>query len=285
MKTRQFKKLAGAPRSQQVDLVLEGLTAIGANVSALSDELEKCNKARAFRSARLVCNAGREEAGKFLILIDAWRAPGAEQRAMSKQFARAGDHLSKLIYARIAEYAIASQAELLRAVESHRKSRYLDGPNDYDWIFRNDLLSERENALYVDLVDAEGKLEWWMTSDDEMSTPVPSSMRLVGELLASQLVSPAGLRALQEAWRGFDAHEDSHCQDWQDRTARALSTFPDTNVQGGRLNAGASFIARRWPMPMVELRVEQDIVSVEALVAEREAAHMAWVRREFGDDW
>lgn len=270
------------PRAERVERVLEGLVAIGENVATLADELEKCNKARAFRSARLVNNVAWEEAGKFLILIDEWRAPEAEQAAISRQFKRAGNHLSKLIYAQMADYAIASQKELLGAINLHRKALYLDGPNDYDWIFRNSLLSERESAMYVDLVDAEGSLEWWTPSDYEMSIPVPFSMRLVKDLLSTELVSPAGLEALEHAWSGFDAKEDSGSREWRERTAAALHTFPEANVSDGRLNAAASFVAWQWPMPMVELTVEQEPVSREELLIEREEAHEAWMRYEFG---
>jgi AbiV family abortive infection protein len=143
MKTRQFKKLAGLSPARRASLVVEGLVGIGDNVGRLVEELEKCNAAGAYRSARLLRNVGREEAGKFLVLIDAWRALDADAKTISRQFARAGAHLSKLIYAQIADYSIASQSELVDAVNRHRQGSYLDGPNDHDWIFRNDLLSER----------------------------------------------------------------------------------------------------------------------------------------------
>ena len=282
MKTRQFQQLAGLSKEHRVEKVLEGLQATGANVLALTENLEKCNDARAFRAAQLVYNAGREEAGKFLILIDTWRAPSASQDQISRQFNRAGDHLSKLLYAQMADYSIATQKELLSAINTHRRGLYLDGPNDFDWIFRNDLLTERESAMYVDLVEAEGSLEWWAPRDYGMSVTVPFSMRLVGRLLETDLVTEGGLSRLQEAWADFDPVEDSHCSKWAERNAKALSAFPDRNVDGPRLNSDASFVARRWPMPMVALDLTMTKVTEEEMIALRDEIYESWLRREFG---
>lgn len=282
MKTRQFNRLAGLPRDRRRELVLEGLLDIGENVAILGDELERCNAARAFRAARLVHNAGHEEAGKFLVLVDVFRAPEAGQAAIARQFRRAGDHLSKLIYAQMSDYSIGSQSELVKAVDHHRKGLYLDGPNDYDWIFRNELLSERERALYIDLVDAEGSLQWWTPVDYEMPIPVPFSIRLVRDLMSTELLTPAGLEVLEEAWTGFDAQKECHCTEWQRRTEEALLTFPQANESEGTLNASADFITRHWLMPMVELAVEIQKVSQDELVARREDAYQAWINEEFG---
>src|ERR1039457_6349331 len=116
MKTRQFKQLASKGFDARLPLLIEGLKAIAANVSRITGELEVCNGARAYRAAELLTNVGKEEIGKFLILIDSCRAPESDQATISRQFGRAGNHLAKLINAQIADYNIASQEELLRAV-------------------------------------------------------------------------------------------------------------------------------------------------------------------------
>lgn len=125
---------------------------------------EACNESSSFRAARLLRNVGREEAGKFLILIDAYRSPASDQAALSRQFGRAKDHLSKLVYAQVADYSIGSQSEMLSAVAKHRQALYLEGWNGYEEILRNELLMERESAMYTDLVDIDGELGWWEPS-------------------------------------------------------------------------------------------------------------------------
>lgn len=282
MKTRQFKRLAGLPRRNRDPLVVEGLTELAANVARLAEEIERCNKAHAFGGARLAYNAGREEAGKFLVLVDAYRAPDASQAASSRQFARAGNHLAKLIYAQIADYSIATYEELLGAVDQHRQALHLDGPNDYDWVFRNDLIAEREGALYVDLVDSEGTLRWWKPTDLGIPLSVPRSMHLVMAISDTGLISLAGLDALRSAWAGFDPKTESHCSDWTERTKRALEVFPGENIVDGTWRNEPWFVADRWPMPMVTIDVEELPVTERELVAKREARFEAEMRREYG---
>jgi AbiV family abortive infection protein len=280
MRTRQFRQLAGMGTAKRLPFLEAGLTAIGANVQQLAAEHDECVRSGARRSAQLVRNVAREEAGKFLILIDAARCPAADQGLLSDHFNRAGVHLAKLIYAQIADYSIATQEELLGAVESHRHRLRLDGPNDFDWIFPNQLITERESALYVDLVEDEEGLDW-SAPHDVGGAVLPSmcgSVRLVMAVTAVGLTSVAGMLALADAWDGFDPHTDSHCTDWAERTALALAA---TQMEEA---APAPFVVDRWPMPMVELDISEVKVTVDDLRAERDALAEAWWARQYGYD-
>lgn len=281
MKTRQFTQIANIARGRREQVVVEGLKHIGSNVVNLIEEMDRCAEARANRASQLLYNVGREEAGKFLILIDAYRTPSTEQAALARQFRRAGSHLAKLIYAQIADYSIASQAELVSAVNSHRRELYLDGPNDYDWIFRNDLLSERENALYVDLVDNEGRLDWWPPFLPDVAGTAPRSMMIVEALLDTGLISIDGLHALQTAWTGFDPLIDSNCWEWTERTQAALHHFPDVNFSQDEIKPHAYLVGDRWPMPLVALDLEPSRITIEQLSAERSASFEEEMRSDF----
>jgi hypothetical protein len=283
MKARQFKQLAGATGPKRADLVVEGLEAIGANVSALASEVERCDTADARRASRLVGNVGTEEAGKFLILLDAYRSPRSDAATISRQFNRAQVHLPKLVYAQIADYSIGSQAELVRALGHLRPSHHLDGPNDWDWVFRNHLIMEREGSLYVDLVEADGELQWWAPNEPGFSGSVPRPMRLVEAIMATGLVSAAGLAALADAWDDFDASEDSPCWDWAKRTEAALDNLASQGAMTAAVST-ARFVCDRWPMPMVELKVEEEPVAIADLEADRDAQHEAYMMREYGFD-
>src|SRR5437588_7855023 len=122
VKTRQFKQLAGKGFIQRLPLLVEGLEAIATNVGRIASEMDIWTQAGAYRAAEMLRTLGREESGKFLILIDSCRAPDSDQATISRQFERAGKHLAKLIYAQMADYSIASQRELLRAIDQHRQA-------------------------------------------------------------------------------------------------------------------------------------------------------------------
>jgi AbiV family abortive infection protein len=288
MKTRQFRQLAGKGFAQRLPLLIEGLEALAANLDGLVAEFDLSVSAKAYRAAEMVRNVGREEAGKFLILIDSCRAPDSHPDQISRQFARAGDHLAKLIYDQIADYSIASQAELLRAVEKHRQELHLDGPNDYDWIFRNELIAERESVLYVDLVESEGELGWSSPTDAEEPLRPPKSLRLVDSLMKTGIVSPAGLPILQDAWRGFDPSADTHYAEWAKRTTQALETFATGHNVGDSWGAAAWSVVHIWPMPMVAIDIEMVRVKAADLAERREALSAEWLARQYGwdlDEW
>jgi hypothetical protein len=85
-----------------------------------------------------------EEAGKFLILLDAVRCGRKRQKVFAEQLERSHDRLAKGLYVATVSIRPAISAELLSYLEGLRVQLYLDGPNDVDWIFRNEVLSGRE---------------------------------------------------------------------------------------------------------------------------------------------
>jgi hypothetical protein len=224
--TRQFKQLANRNAHDRDVLLIDGLTRIGASVRALVDEWINAESIGAHRACKLVRNTAREEAGKFLLLLDHYRDPTATQAQRSAHFKRGGDHLAKLIYAQITDYSIASYDELRSAVECHRQAFFLDGPNDIDFIFSNDLIHDREAALYVDLIDNEGALEWEGGARDQHRSPDirDRTVRLVQAIHGGGLISRDGFRALAAAWTGFDPAVEPHFVDW--KAARLTRSTP-----------------------------------------------------------
>jgi hypothetical protein len=285
MKVRQFKQLAGLSFEKRLPLLVEGLEAIAGNIARIAGELTACGGKDMVRATRLLRNVGQEEAGKFLILIDSCRAPHSDGRAISRQFQRAGNHLAKLIYAQMADYSITSREEMVDLIEMHRKELHLDGPNDFDFIFRNELISERESTLYVDLVDSEGELEWWAPSEYAVPMGVSRPMILVQALVETGIVSPAGLRLLRDAWSGFNPLADSHYSEWAKRSSSALETFATQHMVDEAWSKAASRVVHLWPMPLVELDISEVEVKVEELVIERAEKYKNFLASEFGFDY
>ena len=289
MKTCQFKQLASRGFDQRLPLLIEGLEAIAKNIDAIATEFDVCAKAPAFRAAELHRIIGQEEAGKFLILIESCRAPEVDQATIARQFSRAGNHLAKLIYAQIADYSIASQEELLRAIDRHRQALHLDGPNDFDWIFPNELIAERESALYVDLVESEGVLAWSSPPEYDDPLALPRSIRLVQSLIKTGIVSRAGLPILQDAWRGFDPSIDTRYDEWSRRSAEALTRFAAGRSVGEDWGEAAGWVIDLWSMPMVALDIALVKVTADELAERRESLFQAMMARELGwdldDEW
>lgn len=257
MKSRQFRQLASGPKDRRRRLLIEGLNAIAEHVANLANQAEAANEAQAFHAAKLVTNVATEEAGKFLLLLDGHRVQ-IGQKELGDHYHRAGDHLAKLLYAQMADYRIADYAELVEAVNRHRRRFHLDGPNEVDFIMPNDLISRRETPMYVDLIDAEGTLEWWTSYPEDWGVLPGTAINLVLWIAESGLVSSEGLDALQSGWCDFDPASEDHCQDWAKRTRSALMTLFDNVSYGDDLTRLAWRIADEWPMPMVSLDLSED---------------------------
>jgi AbiV family abortive infection protein len=279
MKARQFNQLASMSKKKRDPILVEGLTAIADNVISLANDIERCRPGEAFRSAEITRNVMREEAGKFLILMDIYRAPRKEQVLVSSQLKRATNHLAKLIYDQMADYSIADRDELVRAIDDHRRDLHLDGPNDVDWIFRNSLIDERERGLYVDLVEAEGDLLWWTPTTPTIIVGHPRLATLVAGIYECGLVSEKGFAALQDAWDGFDPTANSHCSDWAARTEAAIAAVEPASGFDEHTRGRAAFVIDRWPMPMVELPVDELKIDPADLAAARDA----WLDAQYGD--
>ena len=105
--------------------------------------------------------AAEEEAAKVLILLDAVRCPRVERQSdFNRQLQYFNDHLAKGIYAQYCWRRPHSFSAVREWVDRERKEYYLDGPNNVDWIFYNEILRQREETIYVDYVENDGAHFW-----------------------------------------------------------------------------------------------------------------------------
>ncbi|MCY4514710.1 MAG: AbiV family abortive infection protein [Candidatus Tectomicrobia bacterium] len=159
---RAVADLARFPDNRLFHEVSEGIAHIVTNAVDLNEAALRLARADQVRASDVLRRMAEEEAAKVLILIDAIRCPQQERGTTLKRFY---DHLAKRIYAAASsELRIDSFEELRAFVDLQRRPRLLDGPNDVDWIVGNELLTEREQGIYVDFIqdttDPEGEYFW-----------------------------------------------------------------------------------------------------------------------------
>jgi len=118
-----------------------------------------------WRGYSLVQTLAEEEAGKYLILLDYVRYSNRDKGIADKHLRYFYDHFVRLLYAQLCQIRPATWGEILDWLERQRRSVFTDGPNDVDWVFRNELIQNREGALYVDYVDMDGESFWISPTD------------------------------------------------------------------------------------------------------------------------
>lgn len=151
--------------------------------------------------------AAEEEAAKVLILLDAVRCQrSATPNEFNRQLQYFNDHLAKGIYAQYTWQRPNLFSEVSEWVERERKEYYLDGPNDVDWIFYNDILRRREETIYVDYVENDGSHIWHDPRQmDEFGATFASirnpTLILVSALSEAGCLKATALKVIAEVWR------------------------------------------------------------------------------------
>lgn len=204
MQVRQFHQLANRPK-EFLPMLAEGLAAIAEHCRALEKAAESSYGAKQYRAAAVLRSVAFEEAGKFLILLDAVRLGRGDTDLLVAQLRRASDHLSKGLYALAIDCRPADLNELRSYLEYDRTTLYLDGPNDVDFIFRNSVHAQREEALYVDLIADEGSLNWLSpaSTDEHSIGSTRACLTLVTSLEDIGICNQDALDVIGEVWSGF----------------------------------------------------------------------------------
>jgi hypothetical protein len=202
MEARSLIQLTTIPAAKRMPLIAEGLGLIAEHVTTLHGDLLHLIEVGRRRSAAVVDGLAQEEAAKALILLDIVRTGWRDQVLVLQQLRRFYNHLARGIYARVVDGRPADLAEVRRYVDSLRRSHYLDGPNDVDWTFRNQIMAEREDDLYVDYVVAEDESFWTTPArrDDYPARRPSMIIELVVALDRLGCLSVKGLEVVASAW-------------------------------------------------------------------------------------
>lgn len=228
-----------------------GMRAVLRNALSLAEDARSLAENGCHRSTALLSGLAEEEGAKYFVLLDAVRSTKGAVRA--NQLKRFNDHLAKGLYANYVSIAPASFGEVLNFLDGKRQSLYLDGPNDIDWIFRNQILQNREEIMYVDYVDMGDEHQWV-----EPTPPVsgffrfcePRSVSFANSLSLAGFDDPRALATIAELWRGVTFNPEDHwikCHDFNNKTLHSLA---ERNLLTEYGATNAARIAWDWLFPL-----------------------------------
>ncbi len=274
MQPRALKRLMQVPRRERLAQIAEGLGLLAEQVETLDGDLKVLSESERWRGLEMLSAQADEEAAKALILLDFVRMDQHDDAALTQQLGRFYNHLARCIYAEMTYMSPADFAEVRRIVDTMRPSHYLDGPNDVDWIFRNHLLAQREESLYVDYIHEE-KDERWVTpaSNDVFMYPPPVAQvrRLVGSLHRLGAMSPAGLEIVAKHWANISLNDGTHWQEARKVNQAIVEELIDRRIpSAGETSEDGGFVVEQWPFPMGDLDLRELPVDLSELEAERD---------------
>ena len=285
---RRFSDLSSLPDEEFYAMLAQGLSITAAHVARLSESIRRSAKARDETAAEILESIASEEVGKFLILVDAARMDltGTKEH-LHRQLKRCSNHLAKALYFKSATGAPASFGELRRFLDSYRDDLYLDGPSGFDWIFRNELIALREDAMYVDLHKTEDSLSWHDPGSRLIGTSSwdePQPFILVSALAAAGVPTAAGLEIVNTVWKGFIPHDDptdrfggTRWSEGHQLAKETLLALANAGLAGELSERQEQILLAEWTFPIHGLDLDGRKVRPAALARERALRRRAFV--------
>ena len=283
---RAITNLGNQKKELYLRSVAQGIEHLVANIGRLDSSAHTLSEAGDEASATLLGSFADEEAAKVLILIDAVRCPPAKARARARTLKRWRDHLWKGIYVRACEWRPADYRELTEYIDSELQPFYLDGPMGIDWIFPNEIRTQRERQIYVDLVEditetAPNRQEpYWIAPGDFISHwsdyRTSTCVEIALSLHACGISTEHGLNHVARIWQPLDIVS----MDYSELLGKIRETLLAVQSEQSESTASGGVVPSQneliyWPHPLWpydEREKPATDSNLDSLRAEREAA-------------
>jgi AbiV family abortive infection protein len=259
-----------------------GMRLATANALGLWRDFMVMHRAGRRQGAEILSAFVEEEAAKFFILLDAVRCPRTSQQ-FGRQLRYFYDHLAKGIYALHYTYFPADFAEVQRYVASHREEYYLDGPEGFKWIFRNQILEGREANIYVNYVRTDEGLGWVSPRRRLIAGPwraQPETLALARTMCRLGFAMPESLARVAEVWRPFVIEDGTTWGAIQRQNAETLDALERHGLLKSR--EFVEPVLERWTFPLYPLDLQADGTKVQDLIKHRRKLEDSWERSVYG---
>lgn len=267
MRVRAIRDLSQLSDSAFFESVAEGLGLVLSNAVRLYDGATKVAQAGRSRASKVLEAIAEEESAKFLVLMDAVRCPKQPGARFAGQLSRFSEHLAKGLYARACTWRPTTLGELQEYIDHDRQEFYLDGPNESDWIFRNQIHQDRESTLYVDYVATDEGHSWTDPGQFEeliSGSIEPFSLEMARALSDVGLATSRGLSVVARVWRTAEINPNTSCSEFRALNLRTL----DEVRKDGLLREESTvcpWIVDRWQFPMYDLDLSMIPVKLDVL--------------------
>jgi AbiV family abortive infection protein len=271
MRTKAIKDLDQLRDGDFFEQVSIGLEHIFANCIRLYSDALVLSEQNHPQGSLILNAMAKEEAAKFLILLDAVRFPRIPKEVFTRQLYQFFyKHLARGIYAEYYNWCPATFGEVKEGIERERKEYYLDGPSDVDWIFRNSILQQREESIYVDYVETEEGHAWIYPRPDAMLLwkpipPEPAVMSMSDALKAVGFTKSGSLRIIADIWRPIKMTDDFHWQTLRELNIRTIEAIREEGLLIEQSQDIYGKIVNGWLFPLFSINLGLIGVSREEL--------------------
>lgn len=271
MRVRAIKDLSQLSDSAFFAEAAEGLSLVMANARRLYASAIMLAEGKHYHGARVLEALSEEEASKYLILMDAVRCPRRPGERFASQLARFNDHLAKGLYAQAYWMRPASLGQLQEYLNHHREEFYLDGPNDVDWLFRNEINRHREEALYVDYVAHEDGHTWFHpgiyadSSCEPFTHTEPIALQIAGLLHDIGFSTADTLTTVADLWRSEAMLPEMEWAQLRQLNYGTLARLDSDRMLKECNDSDYQQLIDRWQFPLYTLDLSLLRVDIESL--------------------
>ena len=265
MRPRATKDLTQLSDSELLTQLAKGMRLCVANALRLWRQAKTLLRSSRAQGFTILRSFVEEEAAKFHILLDAARCPRNEneKEALSRQLGYFNQHLAKGLYAKYYNWRPADLEEVRRGMDQLRKDLYLDGPNDADWIFRNDVLRQREETVYVDYVEGDEGYFWHAPNPEHLRIGLrlsdwrPKILRVALAIHGAGLTHPEALPLVASHWRGLSLNLSTPWTQVLETNEKTLETLDNCGLLRPRPESVYSTIINDWLFPLFPLDLSE----------------------------
>lgn len=269
MRVRAIKDMSQLSDSAFFAEAAEGLGLVLANARRLYDSAIMLAEAKHHHGARVLEALSEEEASKYLILMDSVRCPRQPSGRFAYQLARFNDHLAKGLCARAYWMRPATLGQLQEYLDHYREEFHLDGPNDMDWVFRNEINRRREEVLYVDYVGHEDGHTWFhpgVYADYGGSTHTePMALQIAGLLHDVGMSTSGALATVADLWRSVEMLPEMSYLQLRKLNIDTLERLNSSSLLQECNDSDCQKLIDRWQFPLYSLDLSLIRVDIEAL--------------------
>ena len=280
MKHRAIKDLSQVRQENLVSEISTGLSKVYENSLELWTSARSLFESKNYRGYRVLEAFAREEAAKYLILLDALRCP---LPLFASQLQKFNEHLANGIYSKTCDWRPDSYRCLREYVDSELDQFYLDGPNGIEWIFRNDIISSREECIYVDYVAYDSDNHEWITprakdrySDLFPHLVVPGVIRVIQALRSTGIEKAEALKIYAEYWRNFSFDDSTHHHEFRQAFIEFIKLLDNAGLLENVQEKEISILLEQYPYPLYREAMKENKVSTESLKERQENWSPEW---------
>lgn len=271
MKHRAIKDLNRLKDTELFQEISVGFDKIYENCVELNASSKHLIESKKYRASRIIEAVAKEEAAKYLILIDALRCPRKNQKHMTRQLAKFNDHMAKGVYAELCSWRPSSYNELCEYIGTELNDFFLDGPMGIDWIYRNSIISKREEAFYVDYVQYDEEHSWLTPqSNDSISefSFLDSNLAVINMVKAIHNIGISKVESIKifaSFWRDFEFDGNTHYQEFKKANLRCLEYLDKESLLDDAADDQYSLVINELPFPLYREEMKEKKISVAAL--------------------